>query len=71
MNPIVMALLALISAAPTLVSEIKVLWDALRLKVPGVDDQAVIDQAILAMDTKVDTDVRDFDAAADAKLAGA
>ena len=56
MNPIVTAILALITAAPTFIVQIEALWTQIKSGV-STSDQAVVDTVLSVLNPKTDADV--------------
>jgi hypothetical protein len=67
MSPIVVTILALISAAPQAITEIESLWSSIKGSF-STQDQATVDGVLAVLNPKVDADVAALHLAA---LAGA
>jgi|GEM_PF-4528461 len=56
MNPIVTAILALITAAPAYLTQIEALWNQIKSGV-STSDQAVVDTVLSVLNPKTDADL--------------
>jgi len=56
MNPIITAILALITAAPGAIVQIDALWNEIKTGL-GAQDQAVVDTVLSVLNPKVDGDL--------------